>query len=183
MPEQVRLHAPDLSRWVHFSYASPSHLHFGPHIISSQNGTQQGDPLGMLLCCLALHPTLQSLQNTFQLPLHLWYADDGNLITPRAQTHDILHFLHSSAHDIGLSTNLNKTSVSWPSLHQPPPLVTCAVVPHDELSIVGSPIGRTAMATRFQRFATCLELFRSRLIERNNPQLAQHILRCSIGES
>ena len=47
--------APDIIPFVHSSYSSPTHLHWGDKLILSAEGVQQGDPLGTLLFCLTIH--------------------------------------------------------------------------------------------------------------------------------
>ena len=58
---EVRSKMPGLAPWADFCYAAASNLVFGRHIITSDNGVQQGDPLGPLLFALALQPVLQEL--------------------------------------------------------------------------------------------------------------------------
>ena len=54
--EAIASRAPDLYRYCHASYAAPSSLIFGEFEISSEEGIQQGDPLGPLLFCLCVQP-------------------------------------------------------------------------------------------------------------------------------
>ena len=49
---------PELYRFCHLAYSSDSILKFGQFTIMSQEGVQQGDPLGPLLFCLSVHPIL-----------------------------------------------------------------------------------------------------------------------------
>jgi hypothetical protein len=56
-------------------YFGPTILSFGDKIILSETGVQQGDPLGPVLFCLALHPVMKSLKSEF----NVWYLDDGVL--------------------------------------------------------------------------------------------------------
>ena len=59
--EAIVSRAPDLYRYCHASYAAPSSLIFGEFEISSEEGIQQGDPLGSLLFCLCVQPLLDSI--------------------------------------------------------------------------------------------------------------------------
>lgn len=69
--EQVITHTLSLARWVHYKYGQPPILIFGNHKIVSRTGTQQGDPLSMLLFALALQPLIDDLAATFpQLELN-----------------------------------------------------------------------------------------------------------------
>ena len=51
---------PDICRFCHIAYDKPTHLKFFGHTILSQEGAQQGDPLGPLLFCLSIHSLLLS---------------------------------------------------------------------------------------------------------------------------
>jgi hypothetical protein len=54
-------------------------------LLLSHQGTQQGDPLGMLLFPLALQPLALHVQSECDLELNLWYADDGTLVRSIAE--------------------------------------------------------------------------------------------------
>jgi Reverse transcriptase (RNA-dependent DNA polymerase) len=63
---------PQLNHFCHLAYNQPSVLRFGHHVILSEEGAMQGDPLGPLLFCLAIQPLLQSMHS----PLSFAYIDD-----------------------------------------------------------------------------------------------------------
>ena len=71
----VQSSLPELYAFCFSSYFQPSYLYFGSDIILSQEGPQQGDPLGPLLFSLTIHPLLMSLQSD----LTLGYLDDLTL--------------------------------------------------------------------------------------------------------
>ena len=54
----VQLQVPEIYKFCHLSYSDPSLLKFNSQMISAEEGAQQGDPLGLLLFCLAIHPIL-----------------------------------------------------------------------------------------------------------------------------
>ncbi|KMS64974.1 hypothetical protein BVRB_040730, partial [Beta vulgaris subsp. vulgaris] len=60
---EVASRIPELYKFCHLSYSSPSTLKFGEWCVESQVGIQQGDPLGPLLFCLSIHPLLMSLSS------------------------------------------------------------------------------------------------------------------------
>jgi Reverse transcriptase (RNA-dependent DNA polymerase) len=62
----------ELYQYCYLVYSQASFLNFGPYTILSQEGPQQGDPLGPLLFRLAVHPLLTSLL----CPLNEGYLDD-----------------------------------------------------------------------------------------------------------
>ena len=56
---------PEIYSFCKLTYRGTSILKFGKRLISSQEGVQQGDPLGSLIFCLTIHPTLLSLKSEF----------------------------------------------------------------------------------------------------------------------
>jgi hypothetical protein len=56
--EAVASVCPDLLPFALSSYGSPSNLWLGDRTLSSEEGVQQGDPLGPLLFCLTIQPLL-----------------------------------------------------------------------------------------------------------------------------
>jgi hypothetical protein len=55
MLEAVHTALPEAYAFIHASYSSPSNLFYGSDILSSEEGVQQGDPLGPLLFCLTIN--------------------------------------------------------------------------------------------------------------------------------
>ena len=78
MLEEVSLRSPELTTWANFCYARHSHLFLDGHPISSQQGVQQGDPLGPLFFSLCWQRIVEKLPE--DLLLNLWYLDDGHLV-------------------------------------------------------------------------------------------------------
>src|SRR6218665_1772085 len=66
---------PELGAYCHLAYAEATFLQFGKFTVLSQEGSQQGDPLGPLLFCLPLQPILTRLLS----PLAFGYLDDKTL--------------------------------------------------------------------------------------------------------
>jgi len=75
MPKSIADWVPELLPYCHSAYANPSVLYYGQYSIMSQEGPQQGDPLGLLLFCNTIHPLLESLGSV----LRLGYMDDVTL--------------------------------------------------------------------------------------------------------
>jgi hypothetical protein len=75
-----------LHTWVEFCYDAHSNLIYGKDIIQSEEGVQQGDPLGPLLFCLAIHPTLtfirSYLSNHAPSACSPFFLDDGIMSGP-----------------------------------------------------------------------------------------------------
>ena len=59
--EYVQQCIPDLSSFIFFAYASPSHLFCGDHIIEYAEGVQQGDSLGPLQFCSTVQQLIVDL--------------------------------------------------------------------------------------------------------------------------
>ena len=75
MLEKVKEVIPDYLPYVSGTYLSPTTLFCGDETISSNNGVQQGDPLGQMLFCLVVDELAKSLES----PLNLWHLDDATL--------------------------------------------------------------------------------------------------------
>ncbi|KAL0208631.1 hypothetical protein P9112_011218 [Eukaryota sp. TZLM1-RC] len=71
---------PELIPYFQSTYSTNSNLHFGNFILSSSSGVNQGDPLGPLLFCLAIHPILLQIQEVLPSLKMIAYMDDVVLI-------------------------------------------------------------------------------------------------------
>jgi len=98
---------PEILPYVLSAYSSPSLLLFGSKSISSEEGTQQGDPLGALLFCLAIQPLLVSLKSK----MIFGYLDDITLGGNASTVADDVSRLVVLGEEIGLKINFNKSEV------------------------------------------------------------------------
>ena len=78
LPAQVKKYIPEYFGFVSQMYRQSSHLIFGPHLLESACGVQQGDPLGPLLFCLVIKGLTERIKST----LNVWYLDDGTIGGP-----------------------------------------------------------------------------------------------------
>jgi hypothetical protein len=75
MFQTVHEEIPELYPFVHMCYSSASLLNFGEYILLSDEGVQQGDPLGPLLFCASSLKLARSMTSEF----NTWYLDDGSI--------------------------------------------------------------------------------------------------------
>ena len=73
--QTVHEELPELYPFVHMCYYTVSFLNFGEYLLLSDEGVQQGDPLGPLLFCASLLKLARSMTSEF----NAWYLDDGSV--------------------------------------------------------------------------------------------------------
>ena len=105
--EAVQRHIPELLPYASSCYSEPSSLTFGGHRIASETGAQQGDPLGPLYFCLAVHDLLTSMQSE----LALGYLDDFSLGGEADDVARDFITLETRAEELGLTLNRTKCEV------------------------------------------------------------------------
>lgn len=114
--ESVRSKVPDIFNFCKLAYGDFSCLSFHGSEILSQEGCQQGDPLGPLLFSLTVHPILQSLRSD----LILGYLDDltlGGSLQVVKSDYDIIRHMSS---ELGLVLNEAKCECIVDSRLVPP---------------------------------------------------------------
>jgi hypothetical protein len=105
--EAIHATLPEVYSYVHASYASPSHLSLAENIIISNEGIQQGDPIGPLLFCLTLQPVLSRCGSE----LRIAYLDDITLGGSLGSLSVEVDCLQRDASEIGLSLNVSKCEI------------------------------------------------------------------------
>jgi len=105
--EEIAKQLPEVLPFVSSTMDNSTDLQFGEYILQSQEGAQQGDPLGPLYFCLVFKDILQSLQSE----LVLGYLDDvmmgGDASTVAA---DFIE-LEAAVNRIGLVINRSKCEI------------------------------------------------------------------------
>ena len=97
----------ELFQFVYSAYQSPSSLFCGDNVLQSEEGVQQGDPLGPLLFCLTTHPLVTKLTSEFKI----FYRDDGTLVgSAEFVLHD-LQLVEREAAELGLQLNCSKSEL------------------------------------------------------------------------
>ncbi|KAL5477543.1 hypothetical protein EMCRGX_G024354 [Ephydatia muelleri] len=79
--------------------------------LSSEQGVQQGDPLGPFLFSLVLHKLVQSIAGAAEcsgLTFNCWYLDDGILAVPKSAINHAIHLIQLEGPPLGLRINTAK---------------------------------------------------------------------------
>jgi len=105
--DSIAKHFPELLPYAASTISSPSDLQFGKFVLLSEEGAQQGDPLGPLYFCLVFKELLESLQSE----LVLGYLDDVAIGDSAATVlNDFIH-LETTANQLGLEVKRSKCEV------------------------------------------------------------------------
>jgi len=190
MQKSIADRVPELLPYCHSAYANPSVLYYGQYTIMSQEGPQQGDPLGPLLFCNTIHPLLESLGSV----LRSGYMDDVTLGGSQGTVAKNVQTVMDVGRDLGLNINVSKCElIAQPGCHvTDPTLLSFQQIPPENAELLGAPLfpGTVLDLTRAKR---CDEL--TRATERpasigaqnaltllrasfSSPQVL-HLLRCS----
>ncbi len=106
---------PPLARYIHYTYVTPALLHTRQQSFLSQEGTQQGDSLGMLLFSSVAQPLVLYIQATFRPLLNLRMPDDGNVVALIDVAQKIYKYIKSEGPPQDLHMKVTKTKVWWPT--------------------------------------------------------------------
>ena len=104
MLELVVEMVPRFYRFCHLEYSKHSSLQFGEFLVSSQVGSQQGNPLAGLLFCLAIHLTQLSLSS----PLSIGFMDYITLCVIRFIVASDVELFKAGGSRIGLDLKVSK---------------------------------------------------------------------------
>ncbi|KAL0209545.1 hypothetical protein RCL1_008383 [Eukaryota sp. TZLM3-RCL] len=80
--DSIVMDFPELLSFFYHFYGKSSKLVFDSHCVLFTSGVKQGDPLGPLLFCLAIHNTLVTIQSKYPSVRIVGYMDDISLIGP-----------------------------------------------------------------------------------------------------
>jgi hypothetical protein len=156
--DEVKEKLPWLYPFVVQCYSTPSVLKFGDRVLWSECGVQQGDPLGPLLFCLAIHPLLLKIQAECPgLVANSWYLDDGRAGS-EADVTRALHIIESDGPARGMFLNAAKSEVWNPRGIVPSDLKHFKALEPEGFELLGSPIGDATFCQRY--FAKKMVKFR-----------------------
>jgi hypothetical protein len=100
----VQQHLPDIYAFCYAAYAHPTQLFHGQYLIMSEEGPQQGDPLGPLLFSMTIQPLLASLASV----LTLGYLDDLTVGDKQSIVVADVQRVKDIGENMGLTLNVSK---------------------------------------------------------------------------
>jgi hypothetical protein len=137
MLEAVHDAIPEIYPFCHMSYSVAGSLKFGDRHIDSEEGIQQGDPLGPLLFCLAIQPILRTLSSNFVVG----YMDDVTLGGASATVAQDVNTIINDGRAKGLLLNIAKCElISHSGLPSTSPLDQFTHVTPDNATLLGAPL-------------------------------------------
>ena len=107
--EECAIHFTELFWWVFWWYGQHPTLWHSTGTLGSEQGVQQGDPLGPLLFSLVLHKLVQSIaadSECSELLFNMWYLDDGTLAGPKDAVKHAIHLIQQFGPSLGLYINM-----------------------------------------------------------------------------
>ena len=170
---------PELYAYCHLAYAEPSSLKYGNFTLQSQEGPQQGDPLGPVLFCLPLQEVLTHLQS----PLAFGYLDDLTVGGGYEKVCEDVVAIKEGCARLGLSINSSKCEVISrnANIDLPEPVNQFLRVDPSSAELLGAPLSpREALNDTLNSIVSRLASTMKKL-EQIPRQDAILILRCSIG--
>ena len=129
---------PELYSYSFSAYARPSVLFYGPYHLMSNEGPQQGDPIGPLLFCSTIKPLLESMVS--ELPLG--YLDDLTLGGEQSVVAKDVERVAEVGQAMGLTLNINKCELMTEpgTVIQDPVLKSFKRIQVNEATLLGAPL-------------------------------------------
>jgi hypothetical protein len=174
---------PYMSAWTEWCYGKPTVLLYDhEHVIWSESGVQQGDPLGPLYFCCGLNPLVNDIQ-ALGPTYNKWYMDDGGIIGDVEFLKKVWKLLKERGPALGLILNPSKCEWSWldPECKEPCPIEGVAFVPHSEIQMLGVPLGCDEFVSGFveKKLLGRLQKTVDSLVDFEDSQAASYLLRVS----
>ncbi|KAL0224410.1 hypothetical protein P9112_003800 [Eukaryota sp. TZLM1-RC] len=99
---------PELSAYFYLFYGKKSDLVYDSFTLESSSGVKQGDPLGPLLFCLAIHNIIKMTQQDFPDLRIVAYMDDISIIGSFESISRVSEDIAAKYKEIGLALNPSK---------------------------------------------------------------------------
>jgi hypothetical protein len=132
---------PELYPFVHMCYSTASLLNFGEYLLLSDEGVQQGDPLGPLLFCASSLKLARSMSSEF----NTWYLDDGSIGGQISSLLSDLEAVRRLGPKIGLVLNEDKCEIVTDDVgvvaSMKAVMPNIRHIPCNEAVLLGAPIG------------------------------------------
>jgi hypothetical protein len=130
---------PLLYKFCHLTYSQPSKLKFGSHVILSEEGAQQGDPLGTLLFRITLQPLLLELKSS----LCIAYIDDVTVGGQPGVVSAGVQHINDAGPSYGLHLNIAKCEVIYRRrISDDSILASFVQLTPDTATLLGAPLSR-----------------------------------------
>ena len=107
---EMQNQAPPLFPFMWQMYSTSTNLFYGENVIASNEGMQQGDPMGPLGFSLAINTLVTKLKTG----LNCWYLDDGCLLGDLQEIETDFNTILESQNDFGLTVNTSKCEIFDP---------------------------------------------------------------------
>ena len=161
--EATKAHIPTLLPFVHSVYSSSSTLLWEGELLLSSEGIQQGDPLGPMLFCIAIHSLVSILESEFKA----FFLDDGTLGGTFGSLTADLKRIEEIGQSLGLSLNMSKSELICHNRSAADAMVSNFpglrfTVPQ-EATLLGSPLGPLSMEVCLEAQLQQLKLVGERL--------------------
>ena len=119
----------------------------------SDEGVQQGDPLGPLLFSLAIFDVCQQIQSVQGVGWSGWYLDDGNLAGTLAALTESMAIMNEGLQAVNVQLNFRKCKLWSPCPSGIPSVSWASFVDYDsEITVLGCPFGSaTSIETALEK--------------------------------
>jgi hypothetical protein len=192
--EVVRQEFPQLLPWLQSIYSERSHLWMqsdaglgggARDFIWSEDGAQQGDPLGPFLFCVAMQQVLVQANAVLSAAggFALGDMDDITGSGPVEVVADVLKVIGDAAAEIGLELQLQKCSVFCPRGDPVPDIPADVERADGGLVVLGVPMGsREFVEDSLMEIVTDLETLVPKLVKMEDSQRAMVLLRMCFAQ-
>lgn len=166
----VKERYPTMFPYVLQCYTTKSYLCYGNHVILSEEGVQQGDPLGPLLFCLVIQPIISNLQSK----LNEWYLDDGSIGDSIDTVIADIKTIKTLSEEVGLTLNTSTcealcmkplSELEIKKLNEVLPGIL--ITPPEEFCLLGAPLTLNGIPSAIANKTKAISLLISRLDDLN----------------